>query len=338
MPFLVDSVTMEVNRQGLTLHLIVHPIIRVNRTDGTLMGVLPDESPAGARESFMHVEVDRLTDPARLEALAADLERVLDDVRVAVEDWKKMTRQGARDRRRPRPPPAAGRPDGARRGARVPRVARRRPLHLPRLPRPRPGDEGRRRRARRGARLRDGHPAREAGRGARDELLAAPAAGARLRAREGPADRHQVELALDRAPAGLPRLHRHQALRRPRRGGGRAPLPRALHAHGVPRAPERDPAPAAQGRERAGEGRPRARRPLVEVAREHPRQLSRATSSSRRPRTSSPTPRSASCISPSASASGSSSGATSSSASSPASSTRRARTSTPICARSGRRS
>ena len=26
MPFLVDSVTMEVNRHGLTLHLIVHPI------------------------------------------------------------------------------------------------------------------------------------------------------------------------------------------------------------------------------------------------------------------------------------------------------------------------
>ena len=27
MPFLVDSVTMEVNRHGLTLHLIVHPIV-----------------------------------------------------------------------------------------------------------------------------------------------------------------------------------------------------------------------------------------------------------------------------------------------------------------------
>jgi glutamate dehydrogenase len=107
MPFLVDSVTMEVNRQGLTLHLIVHPIIRVNRTDGTLMGVLPDDSPSGGRESFMHVEVDRLTDPARMEALAKDLERVLDDVRVAVEDWKKMiakVREVVADLDR-RPPP-----------------------------------------------------------------------------------------------------------------------------------------------------------------------------------------------------------------------------------------
>src|SRR5207249_4476658 len=28
MPFLVDSVTMEVNRQGLTLHLLIHPVLR----------------------------------------------------------------------------------------------------------------------------------------------------------------------------------------------------------------------------------------------------------------------------------------------------------------------
>jgi len=96
MPFLVDSAGMEVNRQGLTLHLIVHPIIRANRqpqpgaAEQTLTGVLPDDSPGGVRESFMHIEVDRMTEPARMEALAADLERVLGDVRVAVEDWRKM--------------------------------------------------------------------------------------------------------------------------------------------------------------------------------------------------------------------------------------------------------
>src|SRR5262249_51453576 len=31
MPFLVDTVTMEANRQGLTLHLLVHPVLRVLR-------------------------------------------------------------------------------------------------------------------------------------------------------------------------------------------------------------------------------------------------------------------------------------------------------------------
>src|SRR5258706_944155 len=91
MPFLVDSVVMEVNRHGLTLHLIMHPIVAVERaSDGTLTGLAPDASQTGARESFIHVEVDRIVDPAQLEALTADLVRVLDDVRAAVDDWKAL--------------------------------------------------------------------------------------------------------------------------------------------------------------------------------------------------------------------------------------------------------
>ncbi|MBT2324028.1 NAD-glutamate dehydrogenase [Variovorax paradoxus] len=92
MPFLVDSVTMEVNRNGLTLHLIIHPLVAVNRgSDGTLQGLAGEgASPDARRESFIHVEVDRVPEPERLEALAADLARVLGDVRLAVVDWKKM--------------------------------------------------------------------------------------------------------------------------------------------------------------------------------------------------------------------------------------------------------
>ena len=51
MPFLVDSVTMEVNRRGLTLHLIVHPMLTVERAaDGTLRG-LADGDARGANRS-----------------------------------------------------------------------------------------------------------------------------------------------------------------------------------------------------------------------------------------------------------------------------------------------
>src|SRR5918996_1580248 len=68
MPFLVDSVTMEVNRQGLTLHLVIHPVLRTRRSgSGELLGVsAPGDSAEGRLESFMHVEVDRQTDPAKL--------------------------------------------------------------------------------------------------------------------------------------------------------------------------------------------------------------------------------------------------------------------------------
>src|SRR5437762_2363202 len=92
MPFLVDSVTMEVNRNGLTLHLIIHPLMAVHRsTDGTLRGLAADPASADARrESFIHVEVDRVSDAARLDALAADVTRVLGDVRLAISDWTKM--------------------------------------------------------------------------------------------------------------------------------------------------------------------------------------------------------------------------------------------------------
>ena len=91
MPFLVDTVTMEVNRHGLTLHLIIHPVLAVQRTgDGTLAGLADGSAQTARRESFIHVEVDRVPDAQLLEELAADLERVLGDVRQTVEDWPAM--------------------------------------------------------------------------------------------------------------------------------------------------------------------------------------------------------------------------------------------------------
>jgi glutamate dehydrogenase len=91
MPFLVDSVTMEVNRHGLTLHLIIHPIIGVTRAaDGTLTGVAPEGQAGGAQESFIHVELDRFTGATAHDELARDIERVLNDARLAVGDWKSM--------------------------------------------------------------------------------------------------------------------------------------------------------------------------------------------------------------------------------------------------------
>src|SRR5467141_2866541 len=92
MPFLVDSVTMEVNRQGLTLHLVIHPVLRAIRdAKGELLSIFqPSESSEGRLESFMHIEVDRQTDAAKLVELEAGIARVLADVRAAVEDWKPM--------------------------------------------------------------------------------------------------------------------------------------------------------------------------------------------------------------------------------------------------------
>lgn len=92
MPFLVDSVSMEIRRQGLGLHLIIHPIYAVQRdANGSLQAIEPRrDAPELPRESWMYIEVDRLADPALRTQLAAGIERVLNDVRAAVADWQPM--------------------------------------------------------------------------------------------------------------------------------------------------------------------------------------------------------------------------------------------------------
>ncbi len=91
MPFLVDSVSMELSRQGVGLHLVVHPVIPMDR-DGD--GRLTPVGGAGALpEAFLHVEIDRQPSPARMAELRDELVRVLADVRAAVKDWPAMRAQ-----------------------------------------------------------------------------------------------------------------------------------------------------------------------------------------------------------------------------------------------------
>jgi glutamate dehydrogenase len=86
---------MEINRQGLTLRLMVHPILVVQRdAQGQLQSVQPRRPGTGQdptlRESWMHVEIDRLVDESQRQELLDGLRRVLGDVRIAVADWQAM--------------------------------------------------------------------------------------------------------------------------------------------------------------------------------------------------------------------------------------------------------
>ncbi|HEX4034880.1 MAG TPA: NAD-glutamate dehydrogenase [Solirubrobacteraceae bacterium] len=90
MPFLVDSVTMELRRQGFSVHLMIHPVLAVHRDEeGGLSEILPAESD-GTLESWLHIEVDREVDAGRLAELRTNLAGVLGQVRAAVEDWSQM--------------------------------------------------------------------------------------------------------------------------------------------------------------------------------------------------------------------------------------------------------
>ncbi|MCX5343198.1 NAD-glutamate dehydrogenase [Streptomyces atratus] len=114
MPFLVDSVTNELSRQGRGIHVVIHPQVVVRRdVTGKLIEVLAEgngiatslqgrQDAKGAKgagtelphdalvESWIHVEIDRETDRSDLQQIATDLLRVLSDVRETVEDWEKM--------------------------------------------------------------------------------------------------------------------------------------------------------------------------------------------------------------------------------------------------------
>ncbi|HEX6888488.1 MAG TPA: NAD-glutamate dehydrogenase [Candidatus Nanopelagicales bacterium] len=107
MPFLVDSVSAELSRLGVGIHLVIHPIVAVVRdADGLLLhadppAAAPDDASAatgteggpdaGPRpESWMHIEVDWQAQPERLAELETCVLGVLDDVRRAVQDWPRM--------------------------------------------------------------------------------------------------------------------------------------------------------------------------------------------------------------------------------------------------------
>ncbi|MFC4531643.1 NAD-glutamate dehydrogenase [Sphaerisporangium dianthi] len=92
MPYLVDSVTMELERHGIGSQLVVHPQIKVRRDmTGRMLGA--DDADLTGQflvESWMHIELDRRPAPEVLAEIEGDLQRILQDVRSAVEDSAKM--------------------------------------------------------------------------------------------------------------------------------------------------------------------------------------------------------------------------------------------------------
>jgi len=91
MPFLVDSITMLIYRQGLAIHRLMHPLLGVERDVSGVMEKSSGRAGNGARtESWIHLEIDRVSDAGQIEALRNEIQSVLADVRAAVEDHVPM--------------------------------------------------------------------------------------------------------------------------------------------------------------------------------------------------------------------------------------------------------
>ena len=90
MPFLFDSVMGELAERRLTVQLVAHPVFGVRR-DGAKLAVLGAPDAAGsARESFIHIHLEPISDEAARADIVRALGEVLGEVRLAVQDWRAM--------------------------------------------------------------------------------------------------------------------------------------------------------------------------------------------------------------------------------------------------------
>ena len=91
MPFLVDSVGIVFSHAEVAIHLIVHPVLGVERARrGRLSGVYVERERGEHAESWQLYEIDRQTDGTRICELQEKIESALRDVRLAVADWLPM--------------------------------------------------------------------------------------------------------------------------------------------------------------------------------------------------------------------------------------------------------
>ena len=89
MPFITDSVLMELSRRGLVTHHLQNMVFAAVRdAEGRLLRIDP-RSPDARSEVLIYAEIDRL-ETDRLAPLAAQLESILKDVRSSVSDFAAM--------------------------------------------------------------------------------------------------------------------------------------------------------------------------------------------------------------------------------------------------------
>ncbi|HEY5624384.1 MAG TPA: NAD-glutamate dehydrogenase [Gammaproteobacteria bacterium] len=92
MPFLVDSVSMALNRLGYGVRSLIHPILGATRSRKGELEALAELQGNGElnAESYILIETSRIADSTLLRDLERTLRSVLRDVRAAVEDWQPM--------------------------------------------------------------------------------------------------------------------------------------------------------------------------------------------------------------------------------------------------------
>lgn len=93
-PFLVDSIRMELNRREMSIHFINHAVMHVDRNaKGDLDLDSPLDHTDNPREAIVYVEIDRHSDDKTLADLAASLKMILDEISLVVSDFPQVQKK-----------------------------------------------------------------------------------------------------------------------------------------------------------------------------------------------------------------------------------------------------
>lgn len=93
MPFLVDSIRIELNRRNIAIHAIKSTVLNIVRNDkGQLIDTLKsqDSNENSRKEALVYLEINLLTDKEELASIVDSLESILEELRLVVADYKAM--------------------------------------------------------------------------------------------------------------------------------------------------------------------------------------------------------------------------------------------------------
>ncbi|MFT5782674.1 MAG: glutamate dehydrogenase, partial [Pseudomonas sp.] len=92
-PFLVDSIRMELNRRGYNIHTLQNNVLSVRRSAGGELEEVLARATQGdgvLHEALIYLEIDRCANVSELRVLETELQEVLNEVRQAVMDFPSM--------------------------------------------------------------------------------------------------------------------------------------------------------------------------------------------------------------------------------------------------------
>ncbi len=89
MPFILQSITMEINRHGFANQLLLNSLYWIKRdAEGVLLAISLTEQPDYQCECVVHIEIERIADASILQSLSDDLHKILGDIAAVTDDWQ----------------------------------------------------------------------------------------------------------------------------------------------------------------------------------------------------------------------------------------------------------